>query len=210
MSKPKRIDESLVTEYHYLSVSDECYYLMEYTSRAGFAYSDANNLILNLKKGVDRKGTSEWPYKGKAIKAAADLIAALDPDWLSATLVPIPPSVVKSDESYDDRLVQVLRRADEIAESKLDIRELLYQTKSTHSSSRSDGARLSPSELGEVYRFAQPLARPRPVRIVVFDDVLTTGSHFVAAKELLERRFPGVPIRGLFLARAIHPPEENE
>jgi len=38
---------------------------------------------------------------------------------------------------------------------------------------------------------------------VVFDDFLTTGSHFRAMTSVLEAEFPGVPITGLFIARRV-------
>jgi predicted amidophosphoribosyltransferase len=43
------------------------------------------------------------------------------------------------------------------------------------------------------------------VHIVLTDDVLTTGSHFKGAAMVLQQRYPGVTIVGLFLARAIRP-----
>jgi orotate phosphoribosyltransferase len=48
-------------------------------------------------------------------------------------------------------------------------------------------------------------ANPAPEKIVVFDDVLTGGSHFKAMKIVLRQRYPEVDIIGLFLARSIHP-----
>jgi predicted amidophosphoribosyltransferase len=47
----------------------------------------------------------------------------------------------------------------------------------------------------------ESLVSPTPVQIGVIDDVLTNGSHFVAAKRVLQRRFPGVPVIGIFFAR---------
>jgi hypothetical protein len=37
--------------------------------------------------------------------------------------------------------------------------------------------------------------------VALFDDVLTNGSHFVAAKRVLVRRFVGVRVYGFFFAR---------
>jgi hypothetical protein len=41
------------------------------------------------------------------------------------------------------------------------------------------------------------------VHIVVFDDLLSGGSHFAAMKIGLSRLFPGVRISGVFLARRV-------
>jgi hypothetical protein len=75
-------------------------------SRKGYAFSAANQLILNFKKSMNTRHTAQWRYKEQAIgDAAAAFRAALNKDWLNtATLVPLPPSKAKSDALYDDRL----------------------------------------------------------------------------------------------------------
>jgi predicted amidophosphoribosyltransferase len=47
----------------------------------------------------------------------------------------------------------------------------------------------------------EAVAEPEPTRIALFDDVLTTGAHFVAAKKVLRARFPNAKVHGFFLAR---------
>jgi hypothetical protein len=44
---------------------------------------------------------------------------------------------------------------------------------------------------------------PAPQAIGIFDDVLTVGTHFVAMKTILARRFPTIPIVGIFIARRV-------
>jgi hypothetical protein len=44
------------------------------------------------------------------------------------------------------------------------------------------------------------LAAPTPARIGIFDDVLTTGAHYRAARIVLSHRFPQVPVVGFFIA----------
>lgn len=39
--------------------------------------------------------------------------------------------------------------------------------------------------------------------VAVVDDLLTSGAHFRAAKRVLTRRFPGIEVVGLFLARRV-------
>ena len=52
-------------------------------------------------------------------------------------------------------------------------------------------------------------ADPAPDIVVRFDDVLTTGSHFEGIEIVLGERFPGVTVFGLFLARAVPPPNDE-
>jgi len=47
---------------------------------------------------------------------------------------------------------------------------------------------------------------PDPNHIFIrLDDMLAGGSHYKGMKIILGVRYPGLPISGLFLARAIHP-----
>jgi predicted amidophosphoribosyltransferase len=87
----------------------------------------------------------------------------------------------------------------------VDCRELIVQNAS-HQSSHSVGtqnSRPSPTTLASRYEIDQSLVKPEPTKIVIFDDVLTTGSHFKACKQLIEKAFPSVPVIGLFLARCV-------
>lgn len=45
------IDELIRKQHHYLEDGDLCYCFGEYTARQGAAYSETNQLIINLKKG---------------------------------------------------------------------------------------------------------------------------------------------------------------
>ena len=204
--KPKAIDSSLRGEYHYLSEADLCFFLLEYTAGAGYDFSSTNRLIFNLKKKMDRRGRPEWRYKGEAIRRAAKILESMGSDWLDVlgemVFVPIPPSAAKGDPLHDDRLIQILRRVS--AHHRLDIRELVYQEESTRSSSRSGSARLKPQDLRAVYRIDESQTEPPPKSVLLFDDLLTTGNHFMVAKGLILKRFPMLPITGLFLARSLH------
>ena len=105
-----KIDELTLLDHAYLNSGDECYFLGEYAAREGYTYSDTNNFILNLKKGLGRRDRPEWKYKEKAIlEAAIALDVALGMDDLSCiTFVPMPPSLHKDDPLYDDRIIKIL------------------------------------------------------------------------------------------------------
>jgi len=45
---------------------------------------------------------------------------------------------------------------------------------------------------------------PRPSAVVIFDDMVTAGSHYMAMKKkIIEVYGPDMPIKGLFLTRRI-------
>jgi hypothetical protein len=201
------IDDLTRPDHSYLELSDRCYFLGEYTARKGFAFSATNNLIHNFKKSVDRRARPEWRYKGQAIRdAAAALRGAIRPDGLDAlTFVPIPPSKAKTDPLYDDRMVQMLRAIRPVP--PLDIRELIVQHVSTGAAHQVT-TRPRPADLEAIYDIDQSLTAPPPQLIMMVDDVLTTGAHFKASSAILGRRYPGVSLVGVFLARRV--PEADD
>lgn len=197
-----KIDDLTRPDHYFLGPEDKCYYIGEYTSRAGYVCSKTNNIVQNFKKPVDRKGLSEYYYKGTAISEIASTFRALINDkWIKeATLVPIPPSKAKNDPLYDDRLVQLLHKMCQGLNA--DIRELVLQRESLPAAHESSN-RHSPDDLLEQYYIDDESAEPTPLVVGLFDDVLTTGAHYTAAKRLLSVRFPDISIIGLFYARRV-------
>lgn len=203
-----RVDSLILGDHYYLTADDECYFLREYTARGGFDASETNQIIQNIKKSPERRGRPEWFYKERDLQqAAAELRAALNPAWLrSATIVPVPPHVVKGDPLHDDRVLQIATLMG--AGAKTDVRELIVQI-ATIDSSHQSASRPKPHELRAHYRVDETLCAPAPTTIGVLDDILTAGAHFRASKDILVERFPGVPVVGVFYARRIVAVEEG-
>jgi len=201
-TKLTRVDGLLLADHCYLDAEDECYFVGEYTARAGYAFSPTNDLIQNLKKPMDRLGLPEWKYKERAIAQAGDTLrGAIPQEWLeSATVVPVPPSKAKNDPLYDDRLLRVLHRLG--SNIAIDIRELVVQTKSTAAAHESSD-RPTPTDLLDIYSIDTAKAKTEQKKLVVFDDLLTTGCHFRAIKQILRAEFPNKPVIGLFIARRV-------
>jgi hypothetical protein len=200
LSRLTQIDELTRPDHTYLTAADECYYLEEYTARAGFAYSAANNRMQNLKKPVDRRGKAEWHYKEEAIRTYGQMLReALNPEFLAvATIVPVPPSKRRNHPGYDDRLVKILAEAG--GDASLDVRELVTMRLDLDPAHVRDDPR-SIDGLRQAFQIDPNLLAPKPSVVAVFDDVLTTGAHFAAMKQLLRQHFADVPICGIFLAR---------
>jgi len=194
------VDDLLRPLYPHLTAADQCYFLREYTAGRGYAGSETNHLILNLKKPPDRRGKPEWRYKERAIEQIArEFRASVNLSALRrVTLIPMPPSKVMDDPLYDDRMLQVLRAVD--VEGQLEIRELLLCAASMPAAHLA-AQRPTIAQLVANLVVDESLAEPAPTTIALVDDVLTPGAHFVAAKTVLTRRFPSVPVRGLFVAR---------
>jgi hypothetical protein len=202
------IDDLLREDHWYLTKGDACYALREYIARGGWQAGETNQLILNLKKSPDRRGKPEWRYKLKAIRQAGEEFRkAVSADWLrGAVLVPMPPSKAKDDPGYDDRVVRI---ADVVCEGTgAEVREILVQKSSMEPVHLAERTR-DIDALAENFAIDEGTCPPAPPKIAILDDVLTTGAHFCAAKQVLGRRFPAAQIIGLFVARRALVKEES-
>lgn len=197
----QEIDDQNRDDHYYITKDDACLFLYEYTSGMGYAHSETNSLILNLKK---KKNSNGYVWKGRAIASCATALGpAFNPKWLAeAVLVPVPPSKTKTDLSYDDRMTQVCRAIRSTV--PIDVRELIEQINST--SAVHEGDRLKPEEIEANYRIDESqCSEGQPKYIGIVDDMLTAGAHFRAAKNILSKRFPASKITGIFIARRVFP-----
>ncbi len=198
-----KIDELTRGDHSYLDDKDECYFFGDYTARKSFAHSATNSLILNFKKPLKYKNTSSWQYKTKAIASIAQAFSRnLNTALRSLTLVPVPPSKIRTDPDYDDRLSRMLELLQAPVGIDLDVRELILQTQGMPASHDSS-ARLQPSEWEKVYKIDEKLTAPNPSWLGIVDDLLVAGSRFRAMSNVLKARFPNARITGLFVARRV-------
>ena len=198
------IDDSNRGAHYHLAPDDNCLYLYEYTSGQGYSFSTTNQLITNLKK-KPTSSENERYYKGQAIRECAVAFReSLNPGWLDvATIVPVPCSKAVGHPDYDLRMERVAR----LIRNTADVRNLVVQRQSTVAAHEAEpGQRITVEELLELYEIDETLANPPPRQFGILDDVLTAGTHFRAMSIVLGRRFPGLPIVGLFVARRVFPP----
>lgn len=196
--KLSKIDELTLGDHYHLEESDWCYYFGEYTARAGYSFSETNQLIFNFKKPLSAQGTLQWPHKLRAIDTVGHLFGelALPNDGQGAVLIPAPPSKSADDPMYDDRMFQALSK------TPFDVRKLILQTRSRQSAHEcDDGYRPKVADLVSMYEIDESQTAPAPQMIFICDDVLTTGATFKGMQAVLRERFPSVPIAGIFIAR---------
>jgi hypothetical protein len=195
-----QFDELSLPDHYYLSAADDCIYYMEYTPQKGFNHSPGNQFILNLKKSPSKRGTWEYNHKIWAIsEAATTLRDTLPDDWLeNATFVPIPPSKMRDDPEYDDRMTQILQQI-----GPINISEFVYQVESMEKTHNMGDNRHSLQDIIDNYEIDEDQVDEEPDHIVIVDDVVTAGKHFRAMRHVLENRFPNATFSGIFLARRI-------
>lgn len=189
-----------------LSIGDNCFYYLDHTD-GGYSASDANQQIFNIKKPMDRKGRSEWYYKEKAInRFANDLAGFLIENKLSlydSVMVAIPPSKTRDNPEYDDRIVQVIQRASYIAGVDwLDPFDVVKDSDPAHCGGERS---LSFTTSNIVFNGNHSLLRNYNICLIV-DDVLTSGSHYVACKNKILELNPRMDVLGVFWA--LHRPND--
>lgn len=201
-----RIDETNRSQHYYLSDEHSCLYLGEYFSRESYSASPTNQLVLNFK--ISPEKLCDTPgrivHKGRAI---AEVARALSCATRSSALerytwIPLPPSKIVGHAGYDDRGTRVLAAA--FNGRGADIRSILKQTESTEGD-HARANRLSYEELCAITTIDSTQLALGPVRerIVLFDDVLTSGKHFKCGVETLRAAGLTQPIVGVFIARSV-------
>ena len=203
------IDESNRQDHYYLDTSDNCYFCGEYTPKSGFSGGEMNSLILNFKKTMNKRESPEWQHKQKAIKKISKILVSLKA-WKQIkdyTWVPVPSSKHKTDSLFDDRLVQTLQQIKDSDYRQLDFQEIVSIKKSRDAAHQS--SRLCPDEHYKNFEINSSFSSP-PTHIVIFDDVITTGSGFKAMKRILNKSYPSAVIIGIFIARTIREIDPNE
>lgn len=195
-----QVDELLRSDHFYLENTDECYFWGEYTARRGYGHSTTNQLVLNFKKPNTEKNKPSYHYKAKAIKEVAKLLEVHLGHVLSlVSLVPVPPSKAKNHPDYDDRLVQVLSL---LSKSVKDVHfcELIHQMVSKEAV-HLNADRPTPAAIKDDYRVEPSHLNDLRNDVIIFDDMLTTGSHFKAMQRTILEVKPDTNIIGLFIAR---------
>ena len=200
-----RLDEHERLQHCYLTEDDHCWYLAEYRAGGGYRARGINRLIADLKcwPSAAASDPSRARQKRAAIAAwAGALRAAFSRRSVEQTTwIPIPPSRVRGRWDHDERLSDILRLA--FGHYALDLRNLLYQAVSTPP----DHCHLQRIPLGslqDLIRLDPTMHDVRPrQRVILFDDLLTTGKHFKCCQRRLRERWPELRIDGLFLARRL-------
>ena len=211
-----KIEEQELGSYYRLEPSDTCYYACEYISHASYQAGYGNNLISNLKKSeLDKtRNPRAYKYKERAINEVAQFLSTcFKPATLSrCVFVPIPPSRIPGDPEYDDRLYVILslfaKNLYERYNVTINVQKMVVQTQSYDAAHKNDKERPKLDFYESIYRVHEKECNSLPECIFLFDDVLTTGAHFKAAKNVLQRYFLSkynhkVSIFGLFIAKTV-------
>jgi predicted amidophosphoribosyltransferase len=197
-----KIDELFRPQHRYLTDEDECFYFLTYHSYHRHGRTPENVLIMDFKIDMDKKGTAMWQAKINATNTISQMLENSLPEISTpeSLFVPMPPSKIKIDPLYDDRICAVLRNFCN-KQAKSDLRELISIKRSWVASHKSS-KKYTPQEFLENLTIDKKQCEEKKTDIILMDDVLSTGAQFKACQQLLKTEFPNSTIKGLFIARA--------
>jgi len=198
--KPHKLDIELHPRRHIAS-DDLCIYFLEKESE-GYSASDANNIIYNFKKPLSRQEHSDWYYKERAIKQISSMINTIR--FPECFIVPAPTSKPRNSKEWDSRIDQVV---DSIAQQQVSIAKNLDVTIPLLPA-HNGGSR----DIQTIKNFTSCTVLPQNGinTVILVDDVLTTGAHFRAWKEIILERNPHIKhVFGLFFALHLWKDFEN-
>jgi len=208
----QKIDEVNRGDHFYLEEQHKCFFLREYTAHRSYEYGETNSLISNLKKGMDRRGLPEWRYKVNAIRQIAEELNGVltDQRLENTAFIPMPPSKVRADPAYDPRLVQILNLIHRQRGRGLLVADCVSEMANRAAAHTTDEKRLPPDEKRKTLQLEVGALPQNVGRLIVFDDMVTTGSSFVAMHDLLKNARPEARVVGLFVARRVQPPAAED
>ncbi len=188
--------------------TDECYYAREYIKGVSFSASETNNLISNYKKDLEKhKNNSNLEHLKYYKKCAIEQYAKELSDFFEPYndeeiyISNIPSSNCKSDKCYDDRDLRTLCKLKSMI-PRIKIEEPLENIISIQAS-HSGGPR-DINLLKRNYKW-NGFQNSSINKLYLIDDVLTSGSHYKACKEVIIEHHRNIEVIGLFWSRAIEP-----
>lgn len=191
-SKPKHFNEQ---------ICNTCFYAMEYKARYGYNYSYENQLIHNLKKEpVKKTKPDEWHHKISAITDFARAVHNLL-NGKSLAITTIPTSKVKGHEKYDSRLEDMISELLQLGKGAYTYVCPIINKESIKSASTENGPR-HPDTIYKNYVW-KGFQDTIPPSLIVIDDVISSGGHYVAYRRLLLEHCPEIKVYGVFWAKSI-------
>ncbi len=192
VKKWRKIDSS--NRPHYLEENDSCLYYMDYQAHGGYSSSNSNNLINNFKREPKHKGHPAWAYKLEAANIFAKNLIALFADKEDLTIAFIPGSKITSDPEFDERFDLLKENLQKLKRS-LRFEEPIM-VKINREAAHQANARPKPTDIESTYQWIG--FQEKPKKLILIDDVITTGAQFRAYKNLVHAHHSEIDVIGLF------------
>jgi len=184
----------------YLNEKTHSFYRYEYVSKGSYTQFPVNSLILNFKMSIEEKGKERWHYKKEAIDLfATAIIKNVRLPIQDTIFLPMPTSKPRKHPEFDSRLDEVVdiitKQTGQLVGYNLDLinEEIPYHI---------SGENRDPDQIYININF-NPFQDLNPKRVILIDDVITTGAHFVACIRKINSIYPDTSVVGFFLAKTI-------
>lgn len=197
----QKITDMSAANHRCLEKDDFCIYYRTKERHVYDNFTETNSILANFKKrpALCRDNPQMAMYKQRGIRTITnDVIGFFERNLgMSFLLIPAITSKATGDPEFDDRLIVVCARVSE-ALPNVQYADLLYNDFSVcpaHAGGTRDVGAIA-AHIGvrndfDIHRFDY---------VFIFDDVLTTGAHFKACQQVLEKTY-GRRAYGLFWAR---------
>jgi hypothetical protein len=172
--------------------------------RGGWGASLANQLMENFKKESSKKGTNEWYWKEDAVKTLATELTTILPK--NSVVFSIPSSKLETDPEYDPRFDMLFKQLDNLG-WQVEVAKPI-SCKTSQIPAHLGGASRNPAEIKDNYHW-NGFDSDCPEEMYIIDDVITTGGHFSACKDLILEHCPETSVIGIFFCKTIFDTDEN-
>ncbi|MBE8182379.1 MAG: hypothetical protein HAW61_02505 [Candidatus Portiera sp.] len=187
----------------HLNTKDNCGFLGDRYKWNLPQAGELSKKIENFKKGIDRKGKSDWTHRNKAIEAFAwhiEMFLNNNSKLLSSLcLMAVPSSKHPDDPSYDRRFEDLFDELNKIMTQPVTIKTPIIVKESTKPVHK--GGERNPIAIANNYVWQEKETLSGIQNLVVCDDVITTGAHFRAVSDFLRKKGYKNQITGLFFGR---------
>jgi hypothetical protein len=189
-----------------LQSEDKCYYYMTYDPYSNLQENHEKQVVVNLK--ISNSDLKDKParkfYKDQSITQISKWLVntiSNHTELLDYLWIPASPSKSKSDENYDNRLIRILDLVKKEIPS-FNFFDAFFVKQSVLESHKSNNRDVQKKldNLGLNEKFLEKLSKNK---VVIFDDVLTTGSTFKAAQTKLLEVHDALKIIGIFIAKTV-------
>ena len=188
---------------------DQCYYWDYFLSKQASPGEDIKESskkltshIYNFNKPPNRKGKVEWEHRDTTILFFVEILSKIIEDDPTTGIISVPSSKTTDDSDYDNRFEDMFH---EFSKARPLVKVISPITIRGNVTPSHAGGTREPEEIIANYQLTKPHELLQLDKLIICDDVITTGGHFRAMSNFItgEGNFKK-PIIGLFFGKTYY------